>query len=138
MEIKKHLKIYRQFIKMSVMEQLEYRANFFMGLAGECVWLLSKMLYVMIAYRAGGNINGLSPEQLILFIGTFIIMTGIYTCFFMTNFAWIPRKIARGELDVLIVKPVSLQFLVTTRFIDIIKPIPNIIAGIALVSIGWS
>jgi ABC-2 type transport system permease protein len=137
-EIKKHLKIYRQFIKMSIMEQLEYRVNFIMGFLCECVWLFSKMLYVIIIYRVGGDISGLSSDQLILFIGTFTVMTAMYTGLFMTNFYGISRKIAKGELDMLIVKPVSLQFFVTMRFVDIIKPIPNTIAGTILIVIGWS
>jgi ABC-2 type transport system permease protein len=138
LEIIKHLKIYRQFIKMSVMQQLEYRVNFIMGFLGECVYLFSKMLYVMIVYRAGGNISGLSPDQLILFIGTFTIMTAIFVGLFLNNFFGISREILKGELDVFIVKPISLQFFVTTRFVDIVKPIPNVIAGTALIVIGWS
>ncbi len=137
-ELKKHLKIYRQFIKMSVMEQLEYRVNFIMGFLCECVYLFSKMLYVMIVFRAGGNISGLSPDQLILFIGTFTIMTAVFTGLFANNFYRLSQKISLGELDVLIVKPVSLQFFVTMRFVNIVTPIPNIIAGTALVVIGWS
>jgi len=137
-EIIKHLKIYRQFIKMSVMEQLEYRVNFIMGILCECVYLFSKMLYVMIVFRAGANISGLSPEQLILFIGTFTFMTAVFTGLFANNFWRISQRIALGELDVLIVKPVSLQFIVTMRYVNIITPIPNIIAGIALIVIGWN
>jgi len=138
LEIKKHLKIYRQFIKMSVMEQLEYRINFLMGFLCECIYLFSKMLYVMIVFRAGANISGLSPDQLILFIGTFIIMTAVFTGLFSNNFYRLSQKIALGELDVLIVKPVSLQFFATMRFVNIITPIPNIIAGTALIVIGWN
>jgi len=138
LEIRKHLKIYRQFIKMSVMQQLEYRVNFIMGFLGECVYLFSKMLYVMIVYRAGGNISGLSSDQLLLFIGTFTIMTAVFVGLFADNFFGISRQILKGELDVFIVKPVSLQFFVTMRFVDIVKPIPNIAAGTALIVIGWS
>jgi len=137
LEIKKHLKIYKQFIRMSVMEQLEYRVNFIMGFLCECVYLFSKMLYVMIVFRAGADISGLSPDQLILFIGTFTFMTAVFTGLFANNFWRISQRIALGELDVLIVKPVSLQFIVTLRYVNIITPIPNIIAGITLVALGW-
>lgn len=136
-EIKKHIRIYLLFVKTSLIAELEYRVNFILGIVVECAYLATKLLYVFIVYSNGSDVSGLSPDQVMLFIGTFMILTAIYTGFFMVNFNYISWRITRGELDMLIVKPVSLQFHTTMRYVIITIPIPNIIAGVILVSTAW-
>lgn len=64
-------------------------------------------------------------------------MTGIYAGLFAMNFMSIPEYIRTGNLDLLITKPVSLQFIVTLRHIDFGLAIPDIIAGIIMIICGW-
>lgn len=137
-EIVKHIKIYILFVKNSIMRQMEYRVNFLIGILAECVYLASKMLYVYIVYKNGKDIGGLSPEQIMLFMGTFVLLTAIFIGIFMPNFNEISWKIQKGDLDVLIVKPISLQFYLTLREVQIDSPIPNIIAGITMICVSWS
>ena len=137
-EIKKHLKIYAQLVKISIMVQLEYRANFFLGILVECTYLVTKLLYVFITQTTGNLVGGLTPDQIMLFVGTFMILTALYVGLFSWNFWDITYGVTKGEFDMLIVKPVSLQFLVTTRFVNISVPIPNIIAGVILICAAWN
>ncbi|WP_189032368.1 ABC-2 family transporter protein [Paenibacillus albidus] len=57
---------------------------------------------------------------------------------FFTNFVFISNYVRTGELDLLMVKPISLQFIVSLRYINLGMPIPNLAAGIMMVSMGWS
>jgi ABC-2 type transport system permease protein len=75
-ELKKHLVIYFLFIKFSVMAQMEYRFNFIGNMAMEVGYLFVKLSYAVVVYRSGVKINGLSPDEILLFIGTFITLTG--------------------------------------------------------------
>lgn len=137
-EVRKHIKIYFVFIKNCIIQQMEYRSNFIINILVECMFLLSKLLYVFIVYKVGNNISGLTSDQVILFIGTFMILTAIYTGFFMENFYAISEKVKKGDLDLLITKPISLQFQLTLRGVNIALPIPNIIAGVVMVTTAWS
>lgn len=136
-ETKKHSYIYLLFIKNCIMQQMEYRTNFIVNIAVECIYVLSKMLYVVIAYQTGSNVNGISSEQVTLFVGTFMILTAVYTGFFMENFYAISEKVKKGDLDLMIIKPISLQFYTTLRSVNIALPIPNIIMGVILVCTSW-
>lgn len=127
--IKKHYLIYFLFMKNSLIGYLEYRANLFAALIMELVYLTSKILYVIVIYKTGIRINGVSPDEIMLFIATFIIMTGIYTGFFMDNFYGLPEHIRNGTLDMYITKPISLQFMATLRHVNFVLPVPNFIAG---------
>ena len=137
-EIKKHLRIYLLFVKFSVMSQMEYRFNFIGNLAMESGYLLYKLSYVVVVYRSGVTINGLSPDQILLFIGTFVMLTGVYAGMFMINNFQLRGKIVNGDLDLLLTKPMSLQFMATLRQADVTIFSVDVIAGLVMVAIAWS
>jgi ABC-2 type transport system permease protein len=133
-----HLKVYKAFVRISLMNQLEYRANFFTSLAVELCFFFSKMLYVILVYRAGKTIAGYTPDMVLLYVGCFVLVTAFYVLLFMDNFYAIPGMIRDGSLDLLIAKPVSLQFIVTLRKLNFALPIPNLIGGTAMVVVAWT
>ncbi len=137
-EIKKHLQIYFLFVKNSMMAQMEYRFNFIGNLAMESGYLLVKLSYVVVVYRSGVAINGLSPDQMLLFIGTFITLTGVYAGMFMINNFGLRRKIKDGDLDLILTKPVSLMFMATLRQADVTIFSVDVIAGGIAVAIAWA
>jgi ABC-2 type transport system permease protein len=101
-------------------------------------YLFVKLSYVVVVYRSGVEINGLSPDEILLFIGTFVTLTGFYAGLFMLNNFRLRLKIRDGELDLLLTKPVSLQFMATLRMTDLTIFFVDIIAGIIMVAIAWS
>ncbi len=137
-EIRKHLLIYLLFVKNSMMAQMEYRFNFIGNLAMETGYLFVKLSYVVVVYRSGVTINGLSPDEILLFIGTFVGLTGVYAGMFMINNFRLRGKIKDGELDLLLTKPVSLQFMATLRQADVTIFSVDVIAGAIMVSIAWA
>lgn len=137
-EIYKHLKIYAIFVKNSLITQMEYRFNFIGNLAMETGYLLVKLSYVVVVYRSGVKINGLSPDEILLFIGTFVALTGVYAGLFMINNYGLRGKIKDGDLDLLITKPISLQFMATLRQADVTIFSVDFIAGGIMVAIAWA
>lgn len=136
--VKKYISIYILLIKSCLSAQMEYRLNFFISMAVEAGFLLTKLLYVLVVYNTGIQINGYSPDAILLYVGTFSIITAVYTGVFMVNFYQIPKLINTGTLDILITKPISLQFLVSTRQVNLSMPIPNFVGGAVMVYIAWS
>jgi ABC-2 type transport system permease protein len=110
-ELRKHLLIYGLFLKNSLIAQMEYRFNFVGNLAMETGYLFVKLSYVVVIYRSGVKINGRSPDEILLFIGTFIALTAVYAGLFMINNFRLCMKIKDGDLDLLLTKPVSLYTL---------------------------
>ena len=137
-EIRKHLFIYGLFLKNSLMAQMEYRFNFIGNLSMETGYLLVKLSYVVVVYRSGVKINGLSPDEILLFVGTFVTLTAVYAGFFMLNNFGLRGLIKEGDLDLLLTKPVSLQFMATLRRADLTIFSVDFIAGLVMVSIAWS
>lgn len=134
--LKRYLKLIFLFAKFSLMSQLEYRINFVAGIAVETGYLVAKLLYVVVVYQAGSEIAGMTPDNITMFIGTYTFMTGIYMLFY-PNLCAIPSYVREGNLDMLITKPVSLQFITTLKNLDFALLIPDALAGIVLICIGW-
>lgn len=137
-EIKKHLLIYVLFVKNSVMAQMEYRFNFIGNLFMESGYLCVKLSYVVVVYNSGVSINGLSPDHILLFVGTFITLTGVYAGVFMINLFGLRNKIRDGDLDLYITKPVSLMFMATLRQADVTIFSVDVIAGSIAVAVAWA
>lgn len=136
-ELRKHIIIYFMFMKNCLISEMEYRINFVFNCMVELAYFAIKLTYVVVVYNLGVNIKGLSPDAILLFVGSYTTMTGLFMMFFWQNFASLPDKIANGNLDMYIVKPVSMQFITTLRHIDIGFPIPNLIGGVVMTVLGW-
>lgn len=136
-ELKRYAFIYMLFAKNCFISQMEYRLNFAFGCMIECAFLIVKILYVVVVYNIGEKINGITPDEVLLFVGAYTAMTGIYVMLFWKNFTSLPEHIRTGTLDMYMVKPVSLQFITTMRYVDIGLPVPNLIGGIVMIVMGW-
>jgi ABC-2 type transport system permease protein len=66
------------------------------------------------------------------------MLTGVYAGMFMINNFQLRTKIKDGDLDLLLTKPVSLQFMATLRQADLTIFSVDMIAGLVMVSIAWS
>jgi len=135
-QIKKYLYIYWVFVKNGLIHQMEYRINFIMFLIAELNFVILKVFYVVVLYNTDVNINGIPSEMMLVFGGTFIIITGIYASVFMVNINTMSHHISTGYLDTYMTKPVSLQFMLSFRRFDIGALVPNLITGIVMLVIG--
>ncbi len=135
-EMKKHLALWGLLIKNSLMSQLEYRANFFTGIAMELGYFLAKVVYMIVIYKTGVPINGLTPDEVMVFFGTYMIATGPYAGLYMMNLFNIGKQVQTGDLDLLLVKPVSLQFILTLKRSDLSIFAADTLLGIAAVTVG--
>jgi len=137
-EVKKHLILWGLLIRNSLMSQLEYRANFYSGIAMELGYFLAKIVYLLVIYQTNVPINGLTPDEVLVFFGTYMVATGPYAGMFMINLFGISHQVQTGELDLLLVKPVSTQFMLTLKRSDLALLTTDVLLGLAAVSVGLS
>ena len=131
-----YLKLLFVFMRISLLSQLEYRLNFISGIAVESGYMCIKLTYLVVVMRTGVNVGTLTPYMVMLFIGTYCFMTGILC--FLWGISTIPGKALAGDLDMTIVKPGSLMFLLTFSGFDFAMTVPNCSVGVALICAGWS
>lgn len=135
-EIAKHLRIWVRLVRINLMSQMEYRANFVTGLLMEGGYLFAKIMYVIVAYSAGKSIAGYGPDEILVFVGTFGTLTGFYAGIFMMNLFQLSGLVRDGSFDTLLTKPLSVQFLATFRRSDIALFSLDALAGLVMIAIG--
>ena len=135
-EIIKHLRLHALLVRMNLMSHLEYRINFLTGLMMEVGYLIVKLLYVFVVFRSGRQIAGFSPDEILVFIGTFVLVTGFYAGLFMMNLFQLSGIVKDGSFDMILTKPVSTQFLATFRRSDVAIFLLDFLAGLVMVVIG--
>ena len=123
-------------MRNSLLSYVEYRANFYASMLMEILFLCSKLVYVFFTYTVDIKINGISPDQMLFFTGTYTIMVAVYTGLFMDNFYSISAYVNDGTMDIYMTKPVSLLMIISMQHINYALPIPNLIAGITMIMIA--
>jgi ABC-2 type transport system permease protein len=137
-EILKHVRLYFTLVKFSIMAQMEYRTNFVTGILMEIGYTFMKVLYVYVIYKSGKAFAGFRAEEILLYSGTFITATAFYTGMFVMNFLEMREHIRQGTLDLFMVKPVSLQFLLSLRRADPGMFVTDLATGVAITTIAWN
>ena len=135
-ELAKHVRVYLLLVRLNVMSQLEYRVNLLTGILMELGFLVAKMLYALVVYRVGRTIGGFTPDEFLVFVGTFVIATGFYAGLYMMNFFQLSALVGDGSFDALMTKPISLQFIATLRRSDLGIFLVDLVGGIAIVVVG--
>lgn len=136
--IRKYLYIYWIFIKNCVIASMEYRANFIVGVLSEVGYLFPKFMYITVVYTLDLHVNGLTPDSILLFIGTYTLITGIMSAHIFSNYVRISGYVRDGGLDMLITKPISLKFMTTLRYVDFSVAIPNVFGGLVMIIVAWT
>jgi hypothetical protein len=93
-------------------------ANFVSGILMETGYLAAKLMYVLVAYEAGRRIAGFGPDEILVFVGTYVALTGFYAGVFAANLFQLSSLVRDGSFDTILVKPVNDQFLATFRRSD--------------------
>ncbi|MDR1439885.1 MAG: ABC-2 family transporter protein [Clostridiales bacterium] len=135
--VAKHLKLYGLFVRNSVMSQMEYRASFIAAMLVQLAHMCVKLAYVVVIYSAGVEINGFTPDEMMVMVGTYSALSGVFVSFFLINFDGLAGMVREGTLDSFIVMPVSLQFVATLRQVNLAFAFVTLATGGAMVGIGW-
>jgi ABC-type uncharacterized transport system, permease component len=134
----KYLTLYGHFVRNSLIAQMEFKANFIIAVCTELAFVFAKSLYVIVLFTAGLSINGLSPDKMLMFIGSYTLITGIMDSVYYPNISSIPEYVRMASLDMYLTKPVDPLFMISFRKFDLGLGVPNYAAGIVMIVVSWT
>lgn len=134
-ELKWYIRVAVHFGKLSLQSVMEYPLNFVSGVCVELAYMMIKLVYLYVVFSTGMNVGSLTPDMVVIFVGTYIFMTGIWM--FLSGVNSIPDQVVRGDLDLIMTKPGSLQFLQTFGKYNFALAFPNVVVGTILMTVGW-
>lgn len=127
----KYFEIFRVQIKNNWVREAVYRTNFLTAVFTDVVWMGVELSLFTVLYANVPTLAGWTKPQVYFFLGIFFASDALFTTFFQRNFWAFSDLVNKGELDILLTKPVSPLFLALTRSISL-TAIFNLFLGLGI------
>lgn len=129
--LKKYFTLYIAMFKASFIADLEYRANFFSRIMTDVFWYIAQIMTFEVLYQHTEKIGDWNVYQMRVFLGLLFVIDALYMIFIHENLENISEKVRKGDLDLLLAKPVNSQFMLTLQKAN------TAIFGNLLLGSGW-
>jgi ABC-2 type transport system permease protein len=129
--MRRYIRLYLAFARNCFVRELEYRVSFALRALGSVAEGALPILFLTFVFRQVRAVAGWSGDQMLLLMGTYTLVEGTLSTLFGSNMRQISQYVNRGELDLILTKPVSSQFYVSTRLLEW-ESCPRIALGAAI------
>ena len=120
------------FFRLSVMNELQYRVNFFIQLFQSLVALGTGLAVLALVFGHTSELGGWSRPQLLAVMGVHILMGGVIRTTIQPNMTRLMEDVRQGTLDYALTKPEDGQVLVSVRDIRIWQAVDVLVGAIVL------
>lgn len=129
------MKLVWLYLKIGMLNELQYRANFFIQLFQSGLSLAVSLAGVLVIYNHTDSINGWTSADLLMVIGIFFIIGGLIGFIVQPSMYRLMEDIRKGTLDFVLVRPIDSQLQISLRQVQIWKLV-DVIMGIVLLLVG--
>jgi ABC-2 type transport system permease protein len=127
----RHLRLVGLFFKISILNEMQYRANFFTEIVQSILSTLLALGGLAIVFDHTTTLNGWTSADLLAIVGIYFFFGGLIRTAIQPSMQRLMQDIREGTLDYAIIKPIETQFYISFREIKIWKVL-DIVIGIAL------
>jgi ABC-2 type transport system permease protein len=113
--LKKYILLYGAMFKASFIADLEYRANFLTRIMTDVFWYIAQVMTFEVLYRHTNKIGDWDKYQMRVFLGLMFVIDAFYMIIIHENLDNVSEKVRKGDLDLLLAKPVNSQFMLTLQ-----------------------
>ena len=131
------LKVSWLFFKLGVLNELQYRVNFFVSMLQAAIALTAGLVVLALVYSHTEELNGWSQSELICVLGIQILMGGIIKSYIQPNMTRLLDDVREGKLDFALTKPEDAQMLVSVREVRIWQAV-DVFSGLGVLAFGLS
>jgi ABC-2 type transport system permease protein len=129
------LKVTWLFFKLGVLNELQYRVNFFVALFQAGIALATGLVVLSLVYSHTDELNGWSQSELLCVLGIQILMGGIIKSYIQPNMTRLLEDVREGKLDFALTKPEDAQMLVSVREVRIWQAV-DVFSGLIVLGVG--
>jgi ABC-2 type transport system permease protein len=95
-----------------------FRGDFFVWSLVEFFWMAVNLLLIEVIYRHTASVAGWSKYEMLLLVGTSMLIQRLLLGFFWTNLYEFGRNVRTGDFDFFLAQPGHPLFLASTRKLD--------------------
>lgn len=129
------LRLILLFLRNSLQVEMEYRANLLASLATAFFSSSLAILTLLSMFHRTAEIGGWDLPRMIALVGVSMVVEGLIDCWLYPSLNAITEYVRQGEMDLLLIRPVNSQLMVSFRQIRIWFT-GNILLGILAILYG--
>jgi ABC-2 type transport system permease protein len=118
-------------LKNNWVREAVYRTNFLTSVVTDLIWMGVEITLFTVIYANVSTLAGWTKPQVYFFLGIFFTSDALFTTFFQRNFWTFSDLVNKGELDILLTKPIHPLFIALTRYISLTASF-NILLGLLI------
>lgn len=129
------LKLITTYFRLGALNELQYRANFWINLLQSSLSLLSALAGMGVVFYHTDALAGWLPMELLALLGIYFLMSGFISTFVQPSMERFLTDIRQGTFDFVLTKPRDSQFLMSIRRISIWS-LMDVLLGLALLIVA--
>jgi ABC-2 type transport system permease protein len=133
--MKRHLRLILLFVRATVQVQLEYRSGVFGRTLANLLSTGTAVMLLWAMFQKVSSVGGWTFDQALVLVGTVTTIEFVVEIWFYPSLGKITTYVQRGEFDVLLLKPVASQFLVTFRYL-LVTEFMGLLLGLGVIGAG--
>jgi ABC-2 type transport system permease protein len=107
------------FLRISALNELQYRVNFFLQLLQSLIALGTGLVGLSIVFQYTDSLRGWTHSELLAVLGVYTLTGGVIRTLIQPNMERLMEDIRAGTLDYALTKPADAQLLVSVREVRI-------------------
>ncbi|MCY3709811.1 MAG: ABC-2 family transporter protein [Caldilineaceae bacterium] len=135
-----HLRLFATYLRIGILGELEYRANFWISLVQSALDLCVALGGLAVVFSHTDTLGGWRPEELLALVGVYFLIGGLIRTIIRPSMTKFMEDVRQGTLDFTLTKPADAQVLVSIQTVEIWRLVDVLIAlpvlSIALLRLG--
>jgi ABC-2 type transport system permease protein len=125
------------FFRIGSLNELQYRANFFIQLLQSAVSVGTALAVLALVYSHTEELNGWTQSELLVVMGIQILLGGVIRMSIQPKMERLMDEVRDGKLDFALTKPEDSQVLISVRDVRIWRSV-DIVAGALVLGYGMT
>lgn len=130
-----HVAVWRQAFSQSISRELQFRSQAVATIVVGLLSLVISVLPVLLLFTFTPEVKGWTAGQAIALVGVYQVMASLLATFITPNLTRMHSYVTRGDLDQVLIRPVSSQLYITARWFSPAELI-GVGSGLVVVVVG--
>ena len=133
--LRRYVRVYVACLRNCLARELEFRTSFLLSAGSTTLWAVFSMVLAGLIFSNVRQVAGWDLDRMFILTGSFLLVEGLSSALFQRNMQRLSEMVNKGELDFVLIRPISSQFLVSIRYVDF-GDLPTAVVGLVYVAIG--
>ena len=133
--VRRYARVHVACLRNCLARELEFRSSFLLTAGSTVLWAIFSMALAGMIFTNVRQVGDWDLDRMLVLTGTFLIADSLSSAFIQRSMQRLAEMINKGELDFVLTRPISSQFLVSVRYVDF-GDLPTSVVGVGYVVFG--